>query len=105
MEELEILRSFIKGIPAVTELVQNAQSAVDAERDELVTALTAETRCAISEADLKAMQLSALRGLSRSFLSVDYSGRGGPSGNALGADAEDEGFAPAPSVVLAPIDA
>ena len=46
--------------------------------------------------DLKGLGLSTLRGLSKSFKAVDYSGLGGPRSNALGVG-EDDGYMPLPS--------
>ena len=99
-EVVETLIAFAGTIPAVTELVSNAQATVDAEREQLVTALHAEERCVVSEDDLKSMSLSALRGLSKSFQAVDYSGMGGPRLLGLGTGDEDDdgGFAPMPVI-------
>ena len=97
--DVATLKEFIAGIPAVTQMVASAQASVDAERETLVAALVTNERCAIPEAQLKLATLEMLRGLSSSFLTVDYSGQGGGF-TRLSANA-DNGLMPMPAIVLA----
>ncbi len=83
----------------IVESANEARTVLDAERTELVTALAANDRCAVSEEDLKAMKLSALRGLSKTFAVVDYSGRGGPRSLGI-TDESDGGYMPLPVALV-----
>ncbi len=94
---LDKVVAFADQIPALEALVSNAQVAHDEEHEALVAGLVANERCAVSEEDLKPITLSALRGMKRSFESVDYSGQGGP--RSLGITREnDRGFMPLPDI-------
>lgn len=94
---LDQVVAFSKNIPALEALVSNAQATADAEREALVAALTANERCAVSEEDLKAATLSALRGMKRSFEAVDYSGQGGPRDLGI-TEEDDRGYMPLPDI-------
>jgi hypothetical protein len=90
---LDAVTAFSKNIPALEALVSNAQATADAEREELVTNLTANERCVVGKEDLEGLPLTVLRGMKRSFEAVDYSGVGGP--RSLGITEEnDQGFMP-----------
>ncbi len=95
---LDQVVAFSKNIPALEALVSNAQASADAEREELVSALTANERCVVGKEDLEGLPLTVLRGMKRSFEVVDYSGVGGP-GRSLGITEEDDrGFMPLPDI-------
>lgn len=97
---LDKVIAFADKIPALEALVNNAQAAHDVEHEALVAGLVANGRCAVSEEDLKPMALSALRGMKRSFETVDYSGRGGPRSLGITAD-DDGGYMPMPDIAPA----
>ena len=75
-EDVLAIKQLLSGAPALIEAANRASNDESAERDALLTALAANDRCAITKADLEGMKINALRGLSRSFDDVDYSGRG-----------------------------
>jgi hypothetical protein len=90
---LDQVVAFSKNIPALEALVSNAQASADAEREELVSVLTANERCVVGKEDLEGLPLTVLRGMKRSFEAVDYSGQGGP--RTLGiTDEDDRGYMP-----------
>lgn len=90
---LDQVVAFSKNIPALEALVSNAQATADAEREELVTTLTANERCVVGKEDLEGLPLTVLRGMKRSFETVDYSGQGGPRSLGITED-DDQGFMP-----------
>lgn len=94
-EDVLGLKQLLSGVPALIEAVNSAKLAEDTEREGLIAALASNDQCAVSKTDLTDMSTSALRGLSRSFDKVDYSGRGGVRGFASNSD--DEGFMPLPA--------
>ncbi len=94
---LDQVVAFSKNIPALEALVSNAQASADAEREELVSALTANERCVIGKEDLEALPLTVLRGMKRSFEVVDYSGQGGPRDLGI-TDDDDRGYMPLPDI-------
>ena len=95
-EDMLMIKQFISQAPALIDAANTAQSAVNAEREEMVASLTANSQCAVSETDLQGMTTSALRSLSKSFEAVDYSGRGGPR-STISANSEEDGYMPLPS--------
>lgn len=95
-QHVDFIDKLMQGDHPLIDAANAAQEAVDAERDHLVVELLANESVALSEQDLEGLGLSALRGLSKSFEAVDYSGLGGPRSNALGVG-EDDGYMPLPS--------
>jgi len=95
-QHVDFLDALMRGEHPLIDAANAAQAAADAERDELVVELLANEAVALSEQDMKGLSLSTLRGLSKSFKAVDYSGLGGPRSNALGIG-EDDGYMPLPS--------
>lgn len=92
------LIQFADNIGDVQEMVANRRAEEQSEREGLVGQLKANARCAVSETDLRAMSLSALRGLAQSLRSVDYTGLGLPRGNAFGDADDDAGYMAVPSM-------
>lgn len=62
---------------ALTALTQERQQSVDEQRDTIVTELSANEGCALSEDQLKALDLETLQSLRKSFVKPNYSGQGG----------------------------
>ena len=74
--ELQDLVEKVGGVPALVELVSNAQDAEDKEQAELLKAITANERCAFTEEELSTMPLDTLRKLAKSLATnADYSGQ------------------------------
>jgi len=89
--------AFSKNFEALEALVTNAQATADAERDELVAALTAIERCVVGKEDLEGLPLTVLRAMKTSFEAVDYSGIGQPRSLGITED-DDQGYMPVPDI-------
>lgn len=70
-EEMQVLEA------RLTALETAARADTDARQAVLVTALRSNAACALSEAQLTALDVGTLEGLHRSLSPTDYSGRGG----------------------------
>lgn len=78
----------------------NSQKKQKANREKLITSLSANSRCAFEEDELKEMSTNALEKLDKSLAVEDYSGMGGPRVNSYSQNDDDEVPA-APSILFA----
>lgn len=93
--ELQTLVDAIAALKADVQRIQANQTAsADEEKARIVGEVAANQRNAFSKEELEGMDVPTLRKLAASLRPVDYSGRGGPKGNA------DEAQVPLPPPVL-----
>ncbi len=101
-QELQDLTTALKelgGVAGIKSALATIQANADQRKVDLVAELKANERCAFDEGELQAMSQAQLEKLATSLRPADYSGRGGPRGNA--GHAEEDQVPEPPKVVLA----
>lgn len=98
-QEPQSFDEWVEAIPdeEVREEMKTNRKRIQKRRGELIDNLTKSDKCAFDKEDLQGMKTNQLEKLSKSIMSEDYSGVGGPRGNA---GQEDEDSIPTPPAVI-----